>query len=107
MEKAIMIHIKPLAEVEPTGRKYHSNPKSDYLDELDFHELNRLSEVLATNLGCVQTPLDDGSTAPCHTCRMAALEAMALYLVIHKPNFKWSFEKKQSTSITNQQDAQS
>ena len=107
MEKAIMIHIKPLAEVEPTGRKYHSNPKSDYLDELDFHELNRLSEVLATNLGCVQTPLDDGSTAPCHTCRMAALEAMALYLVIHKPNFKGSFEKKPSTSIPNQQDAQS
>ena len=84
MEKAVMVHGKPLAQAEPPGVKGHTpNYKSDKLSDADEREMRRLSKVVLENLECHQTPLTMGQGVPCFTCRQEILKAMMLYLNIN------------------------
>ena len=88
---AILVHKQPLAPALVSGKIYQANPNAEKLDDNDFRELNRLGQVIEANLACAQPPLpakrEGGrplpASAPCYTCRMETMRAMALYLDIH------------------------
>ena len=108
----VTVHIRPLADALVTGKPvYQPNPESDGLSDDDYHELNRLGQVIAANLGCEQTPVPTRQEfgiplkgrAPCYTCRMEAMRAMMLYLDIHGEGEMAKFVLNAIEELTNEQ----